>query len=61
MENNIPRGRDDHPTAVTPAYNLMLEWQTESGSMQGGSVQRDNHLAFVQHNEQGNRKITANI
>ena len=39
----------------------MLEWQPEPGSMKGGSVQRNNHLAFMQHNEQGEGERTAKI
>ena len=39
----------------------MLEWQQNPGSMQGGKVQRDNHLVFVQHNEQDEGKITEKI
>ena len=31
----------------------MLEWHPEPGSMQGGKVQCDNHLAFAQHNKKG--------
>ena len=46
---------------MTSAYNLMLEWQPEPGSMQEGTVQCDNHLAFAQHNDQGDGKITAKI
>ena len=46
---------------MTSAYNLMLEWQTEPGSMQGGSVQYDNHLAFAKHNDQGDGERTAKI
>ena len=61
MENNMMKGRDEYPTAVTSAYNLMLEWQTEPGSMQGGSVQYDNHLAFAKHNDQGDGERTAKI
>ena len=33
MENNMSKGRDEYPTKVTPAYNLMLEWQLEPGSI----------------------------
>ena len=61
MENNMSKGRDDYPMTVTSAYNLMLEWQPEPGSMQGGSVQRNNYLAFVQHNDQGDRERTSKI
>ena len=61
MENNMSKGRYEYPTTVTSAYNLMLEWQPEPGSMQGGSVQHDNHLAFAQHNEQGEGGRTAMI
>ena len=35
MEKNISQGRDRYPTAVTSAYNPMLEWQPELRSMQG--------------------------
>ena len=41
--------------------NEMLEWQPKPGPMQGGAIQRDNHLEFAQHNEQGNRERTAKI
>ena len=61
MENIISKGRDKYPTMVISAYYLMLDWQPKHGSMQGGSVQRDNHLAFTQQNYQGDGKITANI
>ena len=61
MENNMSKGRYEYPTTVTSAYNLMLEWRTEIGSMQVGSVQRDNHLVFAQHNDQGDGKIIAKI
>ena len=27
MENSMSKGRDEYPTTVTSAYNLMLEWQ----------------------------------
>ena len=39
----------------------MLEWHPKPGSMQIWSVQRDNHLAFAQHNEHVKGKITAKI
>ena len=61
MENNMSKGWDDYPTMVTLAYNLMLEWQPKPSSMQGGSVQRNNYLAFAEHNDQGNSKRTAKI
>ena len=61
MENNMSKGRGKYPTTVTSVYNLMLEWKTEPGSMQGRSVQRENHLLFEQKNEQDNGEITANI
>ena len=61
MENTVSKGRDEYPTTVRSSYNLMLEWQPEPGSMQRGLVQRDNHLAFAQHNKQGKCKRTANI
>ena len=60
-ENNISKGRDYYPTTVTSAYNLMLEWQPKLGSIQDGTIQRDNNFVFVEHNEQGNSKRTANI
>ena len=61
MENSMSKGWDEYPTTVTSAYNLMLEWQTEPGSMQQGSVQRDNNLEFVQHNKQGEGERTEKI
>ena len=61
MENNMSKGRDEYPVTVTSAYNLMMEWQPEPGSMHGVSVQRENHLAFTQHNDLGYGKRTVNI
>ena len=58
MKNNMLKGRDNYPTTVTSSYNLMLEWKPEPGSIQGGSVQCDNHLAFAEHNDQVNGKPT---
>ena len=55
------KGRDEYPTTVTSVYNLILECQPEPVSMQGVTVQYDNHPAFVQHNEQGEGKRTAKI
>ena len=55
------KGREEYLTMVTLAYNLILEWQPEPGSMQGGAKQYNNHLAFVQHNYQSDSKMTANI
>ena len=49
---------DEYPTTVTSAYRLILKWQPEPGSMQGGY---DNHLAFAQNNDQGNGERTAKI
>ena len=53
--------RDEYPTTVTLAYNLMLEWQTEPSSIQGGTIKRNNNLVFVQHNKQGDSERTAKI
>ena len=50
MANDMSKGRDEYLTTITSAYNLMLEWQPEPGSMQGGTVQRKNNTAFVQQN-----------
>ena len=61
MEKNMSKGRDKYPTTATSVNHLILEWQPEPGSMQGGSVQHDNHLEFVQHNGQGEDERTANI
>ena len=61
MEKNMSKGRDAYPTEVTSAYNLMLEWQPGPGLMQGGLLQRENHLEFAQHNEKDEGKITAKI
>ena len=61
IEKNTPKGRDEYPTTVTSSYNLILEWQPEPGSIQGGSVQHDNHLAFGQHNKKGKGEGTAKI
>ena len=47
IENNMSKGRGEYPTTVKSTYNLMLEWKPEPGSMQGGAIQRDNHLAFT--------------
>ena len=58
---NMSKGRDEYPTTVKSAYNLMLEWKPEPGSMQGGAIQHENHLAFTQHNEQGDSERTARI
>ena len=58
MENTRSKGMDEYPTTVTSAYRLILKWQPEPGSMQGGY---DNHLAFAQHNDQGNGERTAKI
>ena len=60
-EKKMSKERDEYPTPVTSAYNLMLEWHTKPGLMQGGSVQRDNHLAFAQQNAQVEGKSTAKI
>ena len=54
MENNMSKRRDEYPTTVTLVYNIILEWHTEPGSMQGGSV-------FEQHNNQENGKRAAKI
>ena len=59
MENNISKGRYEHPTTVKSAYNFILEWQTNHRSMQGGKVQREIYIAFLPHNEQGEGKRTA--
>ena len=61
MENNMSKGSYNYPTMVTSAYNLILEWQPEPGSMQGGSVHRNNRLAFGQHTDQGDVKRTERI
>ena len=61
MENIIPKGRGEYPPTATSAYNLMLEWQLEPGTIQGGSVQRKNNLAFMKYNDQGNGKRTSKI
>ena len=61
MENNMSKGRDKYPTTVTSSYNLILEWHPVPGIMQGGSLQRNNHLSFAQHNEQCEGKITTKI
>ena len=61
MENNMLKVRDEYPTAVTSAYNLMLEWKPELGLMQGGKVQHKSHLAFVKHNEKGKGERMAKI
>ena len=61
MGGDMSKGRDKYPTTVTYAYNLMLEWQTEPGSMQGGTIKRDNHMVFAQQNEQGDIERTAKI
>ena len=61
MKNNMLKRRDEYPTTVTSAYNLMMEWQPKPVSMQEVSVQHNNHLVFGQHNEQGEGKITAKI
>ena len=61
MENIIPKGRGEYPPTATSAYNLMLEWQLEPGTIQGGSVQRKNNLAFMKYNDQGNGKRTEKI
>ena len=61
MKTYMSKGRGEYPTTVTAAYNLMLEWKTEPGSMQGGAIQRENHLAFSQHNEQRDSERTAKI
>ena len=39
----------------------MLECQPEPGSIQGGKIQRDNHLEFAQHGKQGDNERTAKI
>ena len=46
---------------MTSEYNLILERQPEKGSMQGGSVQCNNHLELVKHNDQGDGKKTEKI
>ena len=61
MENNMSKWRDEYPTTVTSAYNLILEWQPEPSSMQVDKIQRNNHLEFSQHNEQGNNERIAKI
>ena len=53
--------RNEYQTTVTSAYNLMLEWQPEPSSMQVDKIQRNNHLEFAQHNEQGNNERIAKI
>ena len=50
------KGRYEYPTTVTLSYNLMLEWQPEPSSMQGGEIQRDNRLEFEQNNQNVDRK-----
>ena len=57
----MSKGRDEYLTMVTLEYNLMLEWQPEPGSIRGEVIQYNNHLAFVQHNEQGDSETTAKI
>ena len=61
MENSISKGRGEYPTTVKSSYNLMLEWQPEPGSTQGGPVQRVNKLEFAQHKDQRDGDRTANI
>ena len=61
MEKNMSKGRDKYPTMVTSAYNLMLEWQPEPGSMQGGTIQCGYHLTFAQQNEQVDNKRTLKL
>ena len=61
MDNNMSKGRNEYPTTVTSAYNLMLEWQSAPSTMQGGAIQRDNHLTFAQHKELGDNKRTEKI
>ena len=51
MEDDTSKGRDEYSKTVTLTYNLMLEWQPEPGSMQGGAIQRNNNLEFAQQNE----------
>ena len=38
---------------MNSTYSLMLKWKPEPVSIQGGNMQRDNRLAFVQHADQG--------
>ena len=32
----VSKGRDEYPTTMTLAYNIMLEWEHKPGPMQGG-------------------------